>query len=1188
MKPIKLEIEGLNSFENRQVIDFEKVGKGVFGIFGKTGSGKSTILDAMTLALYGEVERSKQNIDFINTKRRKTIVSLDFEILTEGEVKRFSVMRTFSIRKNGKDVESSACLYELEDDVKKLIVEGAIKVNEKVLEIIGLGRNEFVKCIALPQGEFSAFLKARQSERTEILSNIFDLSKYGDELCQKVRAKTVEFDKQVTALSASLSIVEYATDEELEKAREKFNNCNDSYKREKDNLSEKTNLYSKMTVSLEKKKKLEEINSSYEDLMLKSEEMNELEVEIAKNQSANVIKSDYEKLEKGKKDEKELSEKLKEIDENRKKINIEFEEVSSDFEKFKQEYNFKIVEYNQRIAKINDLMQFEKEENNLKQEQEVISKDIENINKELVLEQEKLNYITSNLVKIEEDIEKIDDFIKANKSDVDLSYALEQTKGIESEIILIDEIIKNIETMFDQTSDDLNIAQAEYDSSIKQEKKLTEKIEQIQNSINVAFEDIDKTNFNKIRSCDKQLDNMKQNSLKANWLQENISKLIYDKESRQANVASLNEKIEKTQNELQLIENYISEGENFVKNEKERREELLGSNFFSLVSNQMRIGDDCPICGSQVVQKTYDEVYDLSPVNEEIAKSEADLKELISQRDKILTELVSLKAINQFERKQVEIDKQEIDKLSKAEVDLYGEFVEINEHSKENFNKLFKLLSDTSENLEKLIDLQDMLREQQLELIIRKTQSGVKITIYKDYIEKFNDILYDLKKKKAEREIAVFNMNEKYQNLKEYKKQIAEGKNIELVIDGKKEEKYTLKDNQTKLMIEKSTLEKNIADISSKIAVLNEKLANSCSKSTELRKKIVENGIPEGLSVSEENKIIHEKIENLKLDYSKKETMVESSRELLSRVRNEYSINFSILSSKQNEIAELQKKIDFALVKNHFKDSLDLESYFADTADVKEKQAKLNDFKTKLKLIETQKRDLEVESFENVTDEKVHQLKLDLDVLTTNVQELSEQVGRQSAEFEKLEKDNKKMNEIAKELAYSNHNLDIAKELASVLKGKALAEYVAEEYLQEITIVANQKLNLLLDGKYNLKFVGKEFVVEDNFNDGQIRSASTLSGGETFLVSLSLAFAISDAISMLSSRCINFFFLDEGFGTLDSELCEVVVSALHKLESQNLNIGLISHVNELAESIKNKILVEKTPTGSKISIEHSL
>ena len=67
MRPIKLEIEGLNSFETKQVVDFEKLGGGVFGIFGKTGSGKSTILDAMTLALYGKVERTKQNIDFVNT-----------------------------------------------------------------------------------------------------------------------------------------------------------------------------------------------------------------------------------------------------------------------------------------------------------------------------------------------------------------------------------------------------------------------------------------------------------------------------------------------------------------------------------------------------------------------------------------------------------------------------------------------------------------------------------------------------------------------------------------------------------------------------------------------------------------------------------------------------------------------------------------------------------------------------------------------------------------------------------------------------------------------------------------------------------------------------------------------------------------------------------------------------------------
>ena len=88
-------------------------------------------------------------------------------------------------------------------------------ISDKIFQIIGLGVNEFAKCIALPQGEFSAFLQAKPSERTEIMSNIFNLSQYGDELALKVKNRLNEFDKQVSSLSASKSMVEYATDEQL-------------------------------------------------------------------------------------------------------------------------------------------------------------------------------------------------------------------------------------------------------------------------------------------------------------------------------------------------------------------------------------------------------------------------------------------------------------------------------------------------------------------------------------------------------------------------------------------------------------------------------------------------------------------------------------------------------------------------------------------------------------------------------------------------------------------------------------------------------------------------------------------------------------------------------------------------------------------------------------------------------------
>ena len=127
-----------------------------------------------------------------------------------------------------------------------------------------------------------------------------------------------------------------------------------------------------------------------------------------------------------------------------------------------------------------------------------------------------------------------------------------------------------------------------------------------------------------------------------------------------------------------------------------------------------------------------------------------------------------------------------------------------------------------------------------------------------------------------------------------------------------------------------------------------------------------------------------------------------------------------------------------------------------------------------------------------------------------------------------------------------------------------------------------------MDGRYTLRFENKEFYVEDNFNDGKTRPAHTLSGGETFIVSLSLALSISDAISMLSSRSMDFFFLDEGFGTLDSKSIEKAMEILISLSGNNKLVGVISHREELMQNIPQQIKVKKTKDGSVITIENGL
>ena len=147
-------------------------------------------------------------------------------------------------------------------------------------------------------------------------------------------------------------------------------------------------------------------------------------------------------------------------------------------------------------------------------------------------------------------------------------------------------------------------------------------------------------------------------------------------------------------------------------------------------------------------------------------------------------------------------------------------------------------------------------------------------------------------------------------------------------------------------------------------------------------------------------------------------------------------------------------------------------------------------------------------------------------------------------------------------------------------------EFVAEECLQSVASGASARLLSLTGGRYFLRYDGG-FLVGDNFNGGQTRGVYTLSGGETFLVSLSLALALSAEICAKSLRPIEFFFLDEGFGTLDEHLVDVVLDSLEKLKGEHFSIGIISHVEELKHRIDKKLLVKKATEkyGSRIQAE---
>lgn len=186
MKPINIKIRGINSYVSEQVIDFNKLAENkIFGIFGETGSGKTTILDSIILALYGVSDRDNlQNIINVNTKDAYVEYTFEMEE-SNGKTKKYYVRRDFHLRQSG--LKTEAILNDLNSH--KTIAEMPDNVNNKILEIIGIGKKEFTKCIALPQGEFDRFLSDTPSLRKKTLAKLFDLEQFGIILNEKLKKR---------------------------------------------------------------------------------------------------------------------------------------------------------------------------------------------------------------------------------------------------------------------------------------------------------------------------------------------------------------------------------------------------------------------------------------------------------------------------------------------------------------------------------------------------------------------------------------------------------------------------------------------------------------------------------------------------------------------------------------------------------------------------------------------------------------------------------------------------------------------------------------------------------------------------------------------------------------------------------------------------------------------------------------
>jgi len=180
--------------------------------------------------------------------------------------------------------------------------------------------------------------------------------------------------------------------------------------------------------------------------------------------------------------------------------------------------------------------------------------------------------------------------------------------------------------------------------------------------------------------------------------------------------------------------------------------------------------------------------------------------------------------------------------------------------------------------------------------------------------------------------------------------------------------------------------------------------------------------------------------------------------------------------------------------------------------------------------------------------------------------------------------------------------LEVATRLASFTEGKSadnrlqmsLSAYVVAYRLTQVVAAANERLSSMSDQRYQLEHTadrgardrrgGLALLVRDDWS-GETRDPATLSGGETFVVSLALALGLADVITQeAGGAMLDTLFVDEGFGSLDAETLDDVMAVLDGLRDGGRVVGVVSHVGELRDRIPTQLRVTKSRTGSALSV----
>jgi exonuclease SbcC len=1061
MRLIRLKIRNIASLKGEHDIDFLEIQRGspLFAITGETGAGKSSILNSIGLALYGEIYKKNINqIDVVTLGEKEGSIELIFQVKGKYYL---ADWRARVLKQNGEPYSTPQSpvrnLYKIEGpefSFPKLIT------NESTTELLNLDFEQFCRCIILNQGEFAKFLNSSFKDRRDILEKLYP-GEVLDNISRELEAEKKVLEKEKHELDIQLGTLRG------------------------DNVSGELLLQQKIKLEGELKN-LEAVFKNLETLEYHFISLQTYHDKFAQNErSKDNIKSTM------------AVETTK------------FNHILKNGELILERYQSAIKKQETELPLLQTYL---KKEETLKLLKEgwlnLQKKNLELTSGISVLEQ-KLKAKTSELESLNS---------KLSDAQSSLSHSVAELKSSRSYFEPLFELFSEKELLQEERKGK-SLRLSELEVLGKEQKAQVEDLEARLKLIPENIKDLEKENEVKKSVLSQEIDKKQRAEIKSQEIQKQIEAANVDIKNFEIRLTNLSSEIKQLTEDLFPLEATL------------KLQEVLSASQICLTHAEKAKAEECPVCEQKVAPNVWGPLKtklaqtDLSSIrhkHEETSKrlakaqheQELVMQKLRAEKDNLNIKLsedktleaaksIILPTMKQIDEVLSALNKQvwDFDQISKDLSSRKFDLQKTREHYAKLKAEITQVEKSFSEKTQKLDEVASSLKAI-LPIINRDTIRDFKIEVRNFTISL--DIEISLEKIRQE---------ERY--LQEQKTK-------------------ALTDSKTHATLEKEELQKIDLLKSELDATLKGELASGLiSKINELVKKTTE----------EWNRQIE--------DQKKQELILKDSQGRLYQL-DELTKDFDLHFTK-----ELHTVKDVARNSTH-PELIKLKDLQFDFASPRELLIPLKDL---------------------ILSEK-EASKL----LSNKCREGFASVATRLSDWEKLQDKIQLMELKAKDI---NSALARKMRLFEVLGKDELRTFVLSLVEENLIQQTNDELQKLCQGRYEIVHQTKslkmtpEFFILDKFREGGRRKVSTLSGGETFMVSLAMALGLAEMTRGQAE--IDSLFIDEGFGTLDQDSLEDVLDMLQQIQTRGLMVGIISHIKTLTNALPVNLVLTKRQDGTSSS-----